>query len=396
MLALLRSSHLEKEHEMSRVPDINLNPSDRHIERNRVGRMAVLISYISIIITFSTFGGWKIAEDWFDFGMAGLFVGLAISGLILSVTLHLFFISVDLVSAFVTIDLLYTMIFRKGRTPPDPETYDQESPEEKKRDRTAFPSYGPGLHVCYPWEERDEENNFSLKEVSADTQFSILLRDGTVSLKGSYRIRPDIRNLVPFLSGVASTAEELEEIISAFAIEQLSSKTVDEALASIAELNEALYRKFGLAPQENGEIRPDDDVSNLERRFGVYVGDITIAEILPSQEVQRTRGSITEARAIAEGTAIMLSYKNAEELAEARKNKEVTEEQIRNARDRFLSVSGNLEGMELNRHEVDITFSGLDPEVAKALAEAARGLGPIAAAFGGRTKSKPSRTSKKK
>lgn len=370
---------------MSRVPNVQLHPNDKYITRNRVGRVAVFALYTTSVPAICAVLGWKVAEDWFSFGIAGGFAGLAASIPILSLTLDRFFISVEMVSAFVTIDLLRTLLWGRGREIPDPETFDEESEEEKDRDLKSFPVYGPGRHFSFPWEERNQANNISLKEVSADIKFPVLLSDGTITLEGSYRIRPDFQNLIPFLSGVASTAEELEEIIASYAVEILSPKTVDEALGSVSQLNKLLNRKFGLktdaspegeegtapASAEEGDLKPDDKVSDFERRFGVYVGDITIAKILPSDEVQRTRGSITEARAIAEGTAILLGYKNGNALARARAKSKVTDEQISRARDRFLSISGNLQGMEVKRNEVDVNITGLDPETVMALGAAA-------------------------
>lgn len=358
---------------MSRVPNAQLHPNDKYLSRARNGRVVVLILYVGLVLGICIFICWKIASDWFGFGLAGIFAGLAASGILLSMTLDRFFISVEMVSAFITVDLFQTLFWKKDRAIPDPETYDEESEEEKELDRKTFPVYGPGFHVSYPWEERDQENNFSLKEVSADISFSILLSDGTITMKGSYRIRPDLNNLIPFLSGVGSSAEELEEIIVAYAIEFFDGMTVDEALSNLGELNEALNAKFGLKTKADGRAdstETADKVSDFERRFGVYVGDITIAEILPSKEVQRTRGSITEARAIAEGTAILLGFKNAAALARARSQKKIADEQVSRARDRFLSISGNMEGMELKRNEFDFNVTGLDPETVKALAPA--------------------------
>jgi hypothetical protein len=200
-----------------------------------------------------------------------------------------------------------------------------------------------------------------------------------VTLEGSYRIRPDFQNLIPFLSGVASTAEELKEILTAHAVEILSGKTVDEALGSLKELNHALMKQFGLGPEKN----PSDEPTDFEKRFGVFVGDVTIAKILPSEEVQRTRGSITEARAIQEGTAILLGYNDAAALQAALESSRIKPEEIRHARDRFLSISGNMEGMDLKRSEIEVSIQGLDKESIQALTELAKVAAPAAAMFAG-------------
>lgn len=375
---------------MSQIPHVQLHPNDKHIERNRAGRILVLVLYIALVLGIGVLFGTTIFNDWFGLGIVGFFLGLMGAGFILSVTLDRFFIRVELVSAFVTVDLLQTLLSGRSRELPDLDTLEEEDERQRALDRKVFPTYGPGLHVSYPWEERDADYNFSLQEVSADITFPVLLSDGTVTLEGSYRIRPDFQNLIPFLSGVASTAEELQEILTAHAVQILSGKTVDQALGSLKELNEDLMAEFGLgSPRKTSSTdsstdeRKKDDVTRFERRFGVFVGDVTIAKILPSEEVQRTRGSITEARAIQEGTAILLGYNDAAALQAALDGGRIKFEEIRHARDRFLSISGNMEGMDLKRSEIEVSIQGLDKESIQALTELAKVAAPAAAMFAG-------------
>lgn len=357
---------------MSRIPNVHLRPNDKSVDRNRVGRLIVFLSYLALTLFVCVGGSMKIGSDWFGWygEMFGLFLGLAVSVIVFSVATGSFFITVDLVSAFVTTDLLYTLFWHRSQEMPTPEKWQSESEEEKARDRKAFPTYGPGLHLAYPWERRERENNFSLKEIGSDFRFPILVTDGLLYVEGSYRIRPDLRNLIPFLSGVATMADELQDLIVSSAFSKLSSLTVDEATEQVGEINEKLYAEFGLDANGTRDTA-SDAVSNFERRFGVYVGDVTISRILPHEDLQKTRGGINEARAIATGTAILMGYPDAESMLQAKKAKEITDEQISRARDRFLSVSGNLEGMNVTRWEGDLNITGLDPETVQLLAKAA-------------------------
>lgn len=341
--------------------------------------MFVFILYILFVILICVGGATKILSDWFGWygGVAGLFIGMSASVAVFAAFTSSFFITVDLVSAFVTTDLLYTLFWRKNKELPLPEEYQEESEEGKARDRRAFPTYGPGLHLAYPWERRDRENNFSLKEVGTEVKFPILVQDGLINVEGSYRIRPDLRNLIPFLSGVATMADELQDLIIAFAFRELSPLTVDKAIEHVGPLNEKMYQEFGL--NENGSrSTASEAVSNFERRFGLYVGDVTFSQILPSEDLQKTRGGINEAKAIATGTAILMGYSDSDALRTAKEAGKVTDEQISRARDRFLSISGNLEGMSVTRWEGDLNITGLDPEALKELAKAA---GPVARAL---------------
>lgn len=353
---------------MSQIPSDQLRPNDKYLDRNRAARWGVLIGYVVLLGLLCILLSWKLASDWFGFGIGGVLFGTALWALILSFTLNRFLVRVALVSAFITVDLLATFFHNRTEGLPSTSTLEEETPAEKELDRITFPVYLPGLHPAFPWESREKNYNFSLKEVSADLSLKILLLDGPVTLKGSYRIRPDFKNLIPFLSGVATSADELQELISAFAFGNLGGKTVDDATKHLDQLNKDLYAEFGLAKDAGGNPLPASPIaSKFERRFGVFVGDVTIASILPSEEVQRTRGSINEAKAIAEGTAILLGYPNKVEFEAAQRDGKVTADQISRARDRFLSISKNLEGMELKRSEIDINLGGLDPEVIKAL-----------------------------
>lgn len=370
---------------MSTIPFEQRNPNDASIKRNRAGRWVVLILYTLLVLSVCVGGATKIGGDWFgSYGsLIGLFVGLGLAVCALSVTLGKFFIRVDLVSALVTIDLLHTI--GGERSVPPTAASSTESDEARARNRQAFPSYGPGLHVAYPWERRDEEYNISLKEVSADIKFPILLSDGLVTVEGSYRIRADIKNLIPFLGGVASAPEELEDLISAHAFNLLQGKSVDEAQGYAGTLSDELKGKFGLITSDGSPHGTSDGVADFERRFGIFVGDVTISRILPSAEVQRTRSSVQEAKAIALGTATMLGYPSVQAMRLAESKGKLSADQIARARDRFMAASGNLEGMNVTRWEGDLNIAGLDPEAVK---EIARAMKPLAEAFGTSKKGK--------
>jgi hypothetical protein len=58
---------------------------------------------------------------------------------------------------------------------------------------------------------------------------------------------------------------------------------------------------------------------------------------------------------------------------------ELTMADINLARDRFLSISGNLEGMEIKRSEFDVSIHGLDTDAVQAIADIAKTPGGQAA-----------------
>jgi len=160
---------------------------------------------------------------------------------------------------------------------------------------------------------------------------------------------------VKFQRGVASVAEDLRDLIITEALQQLATKTVADAMLSIEEVNTALAKMFvvGNTP--------------FEIRFGIIVGDVTIGELLPSKELRRTLSAQTEALAIAQGTAILLGYSSMRAVKAAIKSGAITTNDQKEARDRFLSVSGNLEGMDIKRNELVLTAAEIDPKFAEAI-----------------------------
>jgi hypothetical protein len=103
-------------------------------------------------------------------------------------------------------------------------------------------------------------------------------------------------------------------------------------------------------------------------RFGVRLGDVTVSELLMSDEVQRTRGALNEGRVIAEGMAILLGYKNVAGMQRALNSRKISQDDVDRARREFRIISGNMDGAKVNRYEIDI--KGLSPEVAAAISSA--------------------------
>jgi hypothetical protein len=235
--------------------------------------------------------------------------------------------------------------------------------------------YGPGIHFSFPWEWRVEENNISLEEASEDFEFTVQCLDGTLTGKGSFRLRPDPEKPVSFLTGVAAVAEDLTDLIIVEAVDIFANKKITDATALIPELNKRLVKNIV------------DNTSDLEKRFGVIVGDATVKELLPSAEVQKTISALAEAGAIQEGTALLMGMSPAK-LLEKLEDGTVDQNAYKVARDRFMAISGNLEGMDIRRYELDLNASGIDPETAQALTSLAQQVTPVVAARSGKGRKK--------
>lgn len=245
--------------------------------------------------------------------------------------------------------------------------------------------YGPGTHISFPWERRLGENNISLEEASNGFDFTIQCMDGIIKGRGSFRLRPDQYNPVTFLGSVSGVADDITDLIIGEIAEQFKDETVRDALNLYKDLNDHLDNEFRVKDHP------------IEMRCGIKISDVTIRELLPSEDMQKTMSAIGEAEAIARGTEIILGMTKDEiktEIAAGR----MTQADVNLARDRFLSISGNLEGMQINRTEVDLSLHGIDDDAIKAIAEILKTPGGQAAAAGfasrrGRTNKPKGKTS---
>lgn len=214
--------------------------------------------------------------------------------------------------------------------------------------------YGPGTHFSYPWEVRFAKNNIPVTEAAEEFNITAICADGTLTGPVSFRLRPDFTNPINYLSGVGAVAGDFKDLIVSFITEWLATKTTKEALEGKAELNKALHDKF-----------VGNDRTPFEERFGILVSDVTVGALLMSDDAQKTRTAINEARVIAEGTAILLGYETAELMKQALSAKVITQADVDHARREFRIISGNMDNAEVKRFEVDI--AGLSPEIASAV-----------------------------
>lgn len=346
---------------MSTIPDRQLVATDDLVERDTAGRLGVFILWLVFIFGgFPIFFMW-ITASWFNYGTIGLYVGLMISALILHITLPRFIVQVEALRAFVTVDLLHAFLARRSK-------------EHNEEDPKAYVTYGPGLHISYPWESRRSRSNVSLEEASESFEAKVQTKVGTFTLRGSTRLRPDIRRLVPFLSGVGVVASDVTDLIKAFGVEILGSeKDMMKILTSIGKINDKMNVKFGLG--KKGRVDEDPKASDFERRFGLNVGDVTVAELLPSPEVQKTLSGIAEAQLVQEGTALILNYPDAAAMQADRNSGKLAQETIDRGRRDFLAAS---EQVEMHVEANDITFRlEANPELTRALGDLAPALLPV-------------------
>lgn len=320
------------------------------IKRDRVMRAIVAILSPFCAVLFGYLLGASFAA-FFKLPMViGYTVGLGLGAFIAMWFIPMSYIVNDALGAFVTIDQLITITGGEN----------------------ALVSYGPGFHFCFWWEKRSSDNNVNLSEVAENFAAEVQGTAGTIFIKYSARLRPDIKRLPEFLSGVASVAADLRSIISAEIVEYLSKKSVAETLVALSTLNKMLAEEFK-HDEEQGEV-----ASAFEKRFGVIIGDITVAEILPSKEVQKTMDGITESTTLDQIVAKTLGYPSIKEVQDAVRSGILKSEQVAHATENALALTNNLHGMDLKRHTFTLKLQG-DSD----LVESIKSLGPLASTIAG-------------
>jgi hypothetical protein len=331
----------------------NTHPLDSDIERNRGARLLWLVGYLIGSVALAFVLGFTLDGIFFENeSMQSIFSTIVIVGIIAFAVASiekLFIIRNPNTGMFVTIDQLRSL--------------------QGKDEVNVY--YGPGTSISLPWETRSENNNISLEEAANEFEFEIQCSDGVLKGMGSYRMRPNPKKPITFLTGVAAVASDIEGLLIADILSELSDKTVTTALSEMKELNDHLKYEYNARDTE----------SDVEKRFGVNITDVTVSKLLPSEDVQKTMSAITEAEAIRKGTEIILGMSKSM-ITRRLKDGTLTQADINLARDRFLSISGNLEGMEIKRSEFDVSIHGLDTEAIKSIADLAKTPGAQAAIAG--------------
>ncbi len=316
------------------------HPLDSFITRNRFKRFLVMIVMITVFLGGSFLLGRSLGWQLFETGTMttiGGILGAGFGALMMAMVFEkVFVVRNPTTGMFITQDVLQSLLGGDS----------------------VNVLYGPGVHIAFPWERRLEENNLSLQEASNLFTFIVQCIDGTLEGEGSFRLRPDMNNPVAFLSGVAAVAEEIKDLFVARIIEHTSGKKMQQVMSDLKGLNEFLqgFRDGGF---------------NVEQQFGVSITDVTVSKLLPSKEVQKTLSALSEARAVKQGTAILLGM-SMTEVQQRLKAGELSPAEYNHARDRFLAMSGNLEGMNINRTEIDFSVHGVTTEALKELRELAQ------------------------
>lgn len=336
------------------------NQTDSQIVRDRGSRFAItVICPITVLLMGYSLGG--VFATFFKLptilgNTTGAIAGVIVASWMISRS----FIINDAVSAFVTVNPLAT--------------------------GNKLRSYGPGTHFCYWWEQRASGNNVDLSEAAENFKIKVQSTTGGLMVAYSVRLRPDIEKLPEFLSGVASVAADIGDLISAKIMSELGTKPQEEALTKLSTLNEELRKTFY------------EGASGFEKRFGVKLGDVTVHSILPTEEVQKALDGAAESAALDKIVARTLGYPLIDDVHAAVAAGKITSEEVATATENAMVITDNLHGMDLKRQTFILRIQGQKDlvDAAKAIAESPAGAALASTLTGGKTQSSQQSSNKRR
>lgn len=359
------------------VPTSQLAVVDSQVERSRGARWFSYLTTTIIVFLAPTLIGLKLASDmnFLNFFLQPLLGGGAgaIVGWYLAVrVLEKSYIENDAARAFVTINRLRTLL-SSGKTKSDAElqAMSDDEREEYIRRSKVFATFGPGSHLDHWWAARFAANNFNLNEASENFTIMAQCKDGVLEGEGSFRARPDINRLIAFRAGAAVVAADVSDLVEVKLAARLADVSVTDAPKLLKVINEELEDTF----VQSNNVEP----TNFERRFGLFMGDVTLKRLLPEADLRKTIGAIGEMEAISKAVIhyvlSLYGFETMAELraavAEGRLSEQHVQDRIARTEARMLVVSGQ-DKATVTRYEVDVT--GVPEDLGPGLAALAQTL----------------------
>jgi hypothetical protein len=312
--------------------------------RNRSVRWGVLIGTILLVVGLPAILGWSLGanltHDWSrSYGLPSLFgfFGFVGGANLMQRISPSFWVVVPQNSAFVTTAML-------GRKQDDPNV-----------------PYGPGGFPALPWEMRDESGNITLDIFTLPFQEVVPTVDAAMVVDGLVQFKFSLSHINKAIGIDESTITGFVGQINEYLSDTLGPKTSADAKKDVRKLRDQMEEEF----ETNRK-------ADLEDEYGLMVTGFQITSIDYPKGVQDVKDAIAQAAEINAGVLKILGCTQ-EELNAHLKDRTFTAQDVRKAREEFLSLSGK---MKVETQRVD--FTGL--ENAKGGAAIAAGM------YGGKNK----------
>lgn len=170
-------------------------------------------------------------------------------------------------------------------------------------------AYGPGVHVAYPWEQRNKKGTYPLDVTTTTQQVTVSTKTAKVVVTYSYGWAISLENINQFVgTGPATVHTIFTGFIDSFLIAQYAGKTAERVRSSITETNELLEQTFIAQPATGGQTLP----TRLGQEAGVIPSLLVIKSIALADQAQATRDAIDESAQYSKAIAALLGITPAE------------------------------------------------------------------------------------
>lgn len=183
-------------------------------------------------------------------------------------------------------------------------------------------SYGPGVHVTYPWEARNKKGNWSLKLITRDFTLPIPTDTSQVTMAGKYGYTIDlarIQNAIG-MKDDASIDDRLTSLIESFLTGESAGKEAGAVVRdSTPVINAGLKKSFHRAKIDNPNTRIDErTIETISERYGIKLVFVTVNRVSFPPAVQKARDAKEEAAQMFEIVAQLYGYDTEEKKKELR------------------------------------------------------------------------------
>jgi hypothetical protein len=197
--------------------------------------------------------------------------------------------------------------------------------------------YGPGLSASYPWEERNAENEYSLKTVTRTRFVEVETKTGKVIVQYTFIYARDLYLLGNAIGASESTVENgYDGFISSFVTGEVSDLDTERARTCTRELNQKLSDNF----MDVRDDTTDETPADFEKNFGIRTVGIVISKIILPVEIEKVRAAVDEGRTLFEVVAALLNL-DKEKLQQKLEDKTYTAEFYQKMLDRAMAISEN-------------------------------------------------------
>lgn len=208
------------------------------------------------------------------FGIYGFVLGLCLGLAVLGKTLQHFVVFVPKKSALLVLNVL----------------------NKNNRDEGEIRVLLSGLNFKYPWEQIYPDGRFSLKETRVSFSEKFPASDGPmVSVNGSFSFAPDPRNperLLQFFLSQDIVLQMALDKIGGYLSQLISKKKAVTARNQMKQISEMVTCYFdGDRNDSDEEARGTKEVERLEKRYGIVLGTVTVANIGYEESFQKARAT---------------------------------------------------------------------------------------------------------